>query len=260
MVPLGSIARKLEKLVVDNSPVILTAVGVTGTVMTAYLTGRASVKAVEVIRTQQEFLDEVGGITTPMMEPKEKVRLVWKLYLPAASTMAVTIAAIVCANRVGTRRAAALAAAYTVTERAFEEYKTKVVERLGDKKEQGIRDEIAQDRVNKNPSNDKTVIVTGNGSVLCYEAFTGRYFLCDMETLRKAVNDINHQVIHDSFASLSDFYDLIGLEATSQSDELGWNMDHLLEIHYSTTLSDSSTPCISIDYALTPIRRFTHFK
>ena len=251
---LTALMKQAGKLVGDNSPLILTALGVTGALTTAYLTGAASFRAARYIRYEEssrgyEFDEEE-------LELKEKVNLVWKLYIPAAASAGLTITAIFYANRIGTRRAAAVATLYSVSERAFDEYKKKVVEKVGAKKEQSYRDEVAQDRVTRDPVSSREVIITGNGDILCYESFTGRYFHSDMETLRKAQNDINYEVMNDSYASLSDFYNLIGLPQTSYSDEVGWNADKLLELQFSATLSEDGRPCISIEFVVAPVRHY----
>lgn len=240
------IAKRFGKIVADNSPAILTAVGVTGAVATAVLTGRASFKAAEVLAEQETGL-----------EPKERVKLCWKLYIPAVSVGVLTVTAIVVSNRIGTRRAAALAAAYALVEKGFDEYKEKVIEKLGDKKEQALRDELAQDRVNRYPPDESQIIFTNpDASVLCYEAYTGRYFVSDMETLRKAMNDINHQINADYYASLSDLYDRIGLEHTQVSYEMGWNCDKLLEFEFSSTLTATGRPVLVLNYRVQPIRNY----
>ena len=256
MAPLGDIVKRAGKLITDNSPVILTAIGVAGTLTTAYLTCTATVKAVRLIDEAEFVPTPIGRYKPDPLDSRAKVQMVWQLYIPAAATAALTVAAIISANRVGSRRAAALAAAYSLTERAFEEYKSKIIEKLGEKKEQSYRDEIAQERVDRDPVDNKQVIVTGEGSVLCYESFTGRYFLCDMETLRKAQNDINAQVLHDSYASLSDLYDLIGLPSTSNSDDVGWNSDKLLDLQFSAVISEGGRPCISVGFAVAPVRHY----
>jgi hypothetical protein len=254
MLNVHAVVRKAGRLITDNSPVVLTVIAVTGTVTTAYLVGKATFKAAEIIQERNEKLD----VHDLWMPTKEKVELVWKLYVPAAVSGLLTISAIVGSNRIGARRAAAVATAFVLSERAFEEYKEKVVEKLGERKEQSVRDELAQDRVNRNPLGTTELAMLGAGSVICYEAFTGRYFLSDMETLRKAENDINALVIADNFACLSDLYQLIGLEPTSQSDDIGWNTDKLLKLEYSTVLTDSGKPCLSVNYRVVPIRNFTH--
>ena len=251
---LSNFGKRIPKIVADNSPVILTAIGVTGALTTAYLTGKASIKATQLIH-------EIESYELRVVDNREKIKLCWKFYIPAISSAVVTVAAIIGANRIGTRRAAALAAAFSLSERAFEEYKAKVIERVGAKKEEGFRDEIAQERVNKTYDENREVIVTGNGSVLCMDAYSGRYFLSDMETIRTAENDINHRVIHDSYASLSDFYELVGLAGTSMSDEVGWNLDKLLTIKFSATITEGAKkPCIVIDYTTAPVRHFNRLQ
>jgi hypothetical protein len=240
----NEILKRAGKFTTDHSPAILTAIAVTGTLTTAVLVGKASIKAADILRDESQAL-----------EPKDKVALVWKFYVPAAGVACATIACIILSNRIGTRRAAGLAAVYAISEKAFDEYKSKVVERLGEKEEQSIRDEIAQDRVTRT-SNLSEMVVIGSGSVLCYDAFTGRYFLNDMESIRKAQNDLNGKVLNDYYASLTDFYNLIGLPPTSYSDEVGWNSDSQLELQFSTTLSEDGRPCLSVDFKVTPIREY----
>lgn len=242
MLNLGQLAKRAEKLITHNSPVILTAIGVTGAVATAYLTGRASFKAAQILSEE-----------SPHLDTKEKVELVWRLYIPAVTTGLMTITCIILANRIEHRRAAALTAAFALSEKAFEEYKAKIVEKIGPKKEQNYRDEIAQDQVNQNPPPNNLVILSP-GKILCYDAFAGRYFESDMESLKKAQNDINRQIMHDGFASLSDFYDLLGLRHTDLSNDVGWNSEQEVELRFSSVLSEDSRPCLSFTFSVHPFR------
>jgi hypothetical protein len=249
----GDIFKRLGKFTTDNSPSILTAIAVAGVASTAYLTAKGTIKAVVLIeRERQKRNDPVFTKTTKA----DAFKWAWKAYIPAAGSATATVICINMANRSGNRRAAALAAAYALSERAWTEYKDKVVEKLGEKKEQEVRDEVAQDRITKS-SNLGDVIVVGEGSVLCHEAFTGRYFLSDMEELKRAQNNVNYKINNDYYASLTDFYNEIdGLERTSFSDEVGWNSDELLEIIFSTVLTKSGKPCLSMDFRVKPIRDF----
>jgi hypothetical protein len=242
--------KTLEKLIIDNSPAILTAMGVTGTITTAYLTAKASFKAA----ANEEARG--GSFGKPVEVFKDRARNYWKLYIPAATMGALTIVCIVGANRIGNRRAAAIATAYSLSEKVFSEYREQVVEKLGSSKERVIRDEVAQKQIIKNPLADREVIITGDGDVLCYEAYTGRYFNSSMEALRKAQNNINFNLLNDGYVSLTDFYNEIGIPRTSASDEVGWKNDSMLDLQFSTTLSDDGRPCISIDYRVEPIRNY----
>lgn len=252
---LASIAKQAERIIADNSPVILTAIAVTGTITTAVLSGRASFKA-GMILDNEEYLREMKTPELPPLDIREKVNLVWKLYIPAIGTGVFTVACIVGANRIGTRRAAALAAAYSLSEKAFVEYKDKVVEKIGHQKEQKVRDEVAQDRINANPVSTREVLITGNGDVLCYDTITGRYFNSNMEALRKAENDIDRTIMHDDYVTLHEFYTLIGIPSTLYSSEVGWNTDTPFELQFSTTMSDDNRPCIAIEYVAYPIRNY----
>jgi hypothetical protein len=251
MMSFSDLATRIGKLVADNSPAILTGIGAVGALTTAYLTGRATFKYMYNL-AEEGYYDRNYAFER---SPKEHVEKAWKLYIPAAASATVTVSSIILANRIGHHRTAALAAAYAISEKAFGEYRDKVVEKLGEKKEQAVRDELAQDRVKRQPFND--IFVVGEGtSVLCFDSFTGRYFLSDVETLRKAQNDINYEVNNNYYASLSDFYEKIGLPATKMSDEFGWNADTLLDLSFSTTLTEKNVPCLVIDFRVDPIRGF----
>ena len=245
----AKLVAKTSKIVTDNSPLILTGVGVAGTITTAVLAGRASYKAAYIIADSGEVEQ------TTQEQLKENVRLVWKLYIPAVSVGVLTITSIVFANQIGTRRAMAVATAYSLSERAFEDYRKKVVEVMGENKERSVRDQVAQDQVNENP-NRGMVVVADDTNVLCYEQYTGRYFSSSMEKLRKAENDLNHKILHEDSASLSDFYCLVGLPRTEISDDLGWNANKLLELQFSAVLSEDQAPCLSIYFDVAPGRNY----
>lgn len=253
MTLMGILART-EKVVADHSPQILTALGVAGTVTTAILTGKASVAAHHRIKyeTMKRDTDEPYEPTN-----QDKVVWTWKLYVPAIGAGALTVTSIILANQIGTRRAAAMAAAYAVSERAFSEYKEQVVKKFGETKEQMVRDGLAQEQVSNHPVGDRQVIIAGGGNVLCYEPFTDRYFDSDMESMKKAMNDLNYRINNNWYASLSEFYDLLGLPRTSYSDEVGWNADKLLELEFTTTLASDGRPAIVINYQVQPIRGYS---
>lgn len=250
---LKDIFGRTSKLISDNSPAILTALGVVGTLTTAYLTGKATFKAAELLRNEEKFRNEP-------LPPRDQIENVWRLYIPAAGSAIATISFIISANRVGTRRAAAMAAAFAISERAFDEYREKIVQKIGDRREQGFRDQIAQDRVNRNPPPEDLILLEDGLSVLCCDMFTGRYFLSDMETLRKAENDINFEVNNNYYASLTDFYEAIGIPKTSMSDDFGWNSDKLLELSFSTALTPSGKPCLTFDFKVMPIRGYSRLQ
>lgn len=252
----GILAKRAGKVAADNSPTILTAVGVTGMLATAYLTGKATLKAAEILQEHEAVLDD-GKIRT--LEFKEKVELVWKEYLPAAGTAVVTIACIVAANRIGARRVAALATAYTIAEKAALQYKDKVVETLGKKKEENIRAAMAQDEINAHPIERSTVYIEGGGGDLFRDSWSGRYFNSTRMALEKAAVSINQQLNNEYAATLSDFYDLVGLDRTDESDMIGWNSDCHLELEFSYAGTSDDRPCGVIRFRTVPYRGHSSF-
>lgn len=253
---LSTILKQAEKFTTDHSPQILTGIAVAGTISTAYLTGKAAIKAVRMIDVKNVEIYK-DNRDLPALDNMGKVKLTWKLFIPSVGVGALTVTSCILANQIGTRRAAAMAAAYTISQEAFGEYKEKVLEKLGENKERAVRDDIAQDRVKNNPVTEEKIIIAGGGKVLCYEPYTGRYFMSDMESLKKAQNDLNYMVLNNYYASLSDFYDLIGLDRTKISDDMGWNSDKMLELTFSTVLSDDDRPCMVMDYQVVPIRGYS---
>lgn len=222
----------------------MTALGVSGVLSTSYLVGKASFEAAGKLSSADGYLSN-----------KEKAMLVWKFYIPAGVSGAVTIGCVFGSSKISGSRTAAAVTAYSITERAFSEYKEKVVEEIGKGKEKKIRDDLAQDKVNHLPPGSREVVVFGSGHVLCCELFTHRYFRSDMETLRKAQNDINARVVNDRYVTLDEFYDFIGLAYTSNSSSLGWDSDKLMELEFSTVMSDGGEPCLAFDYNYTkPIK------
>lgn len=248
------LAKQAKKLVANNAPAILTSVGVAGALTTAYLVGKASFKAAEIIDNENKRRDE--SIDEYPMELSDKFEMVWREYVPAAAVAALTVAAIIGSNHISTRRAAAMASALTVSDKIFTEYKKAVVDKIGEKKEQEVHDKVVTDQVENLPKRDTEVVII-NGDVLCMDARSGRTFTSNMEDLRRAVNDVNQRMLCDSYVSLSEFYDLIGLDATDESSEVGWRADDgLLEPRYTSALTKDSKPCLVISFDVKPHYRY----
>lgn len=242
---LNSLINATRRAVHDHSPSILTAMGVSGVVTTAYLTHQATWSAYEIIAHDESI---TGAEEDPKTRLKNRARLVWRMYIPPVISGTATIVCIVTASRIEHRRVAAATAAYSLTERAFSEYKDKVVDKFGATKEQQVRDEVAADRMNANPPANTGVIVTGQGNVLCCELYTGRYFESDMEKLRRAQNDINAKLLKHDYCHLADFYYILGIPYTSNSHEVGWESSRQMELEFTTAMSDDGRPCIAFEY------------
>lgn len=264
---------KLKFLLNENSSTILSAAGVAGTVSTAVLTGKASFKAAGIINQKKHDLaKQYEETTTEPLDPEvqkyfyqgltrtEQVKLVWALYIPPVASGAITITSIILAHKIDAKRVAALTAALGVTERSYQEYKDKIHEKLGDRETGKIRDELNQDRVKRNPAPGNEVILLNDGDQLCLDAYSGRYFKSNMETIKRAENSLNHQIVHHEDCSLSELWDDLGLTPTTMSDEVGWNAGHsMVEINVTSALTEDGRPCLVLEYEPSPFQRYSKF-
>lgn len=229
-----------------HSPEILTGIGVTGMITSTVLAVKVTPKALTLL---EEAAQEKGCELTNI----EIVKTAWKPYIPAVVTGVVSVSCIIGASAVNSKRNAALATAYTISERALLTYRDKVVETIGEKKEKEIREKIAQDEITRNPVSSSQIIVTSKGNTLCRESISGRYFKSDIDTIKKIINELNRKMTYNNYISLDEFYYELGLDSTKNSSRLGWNLDNgLIELDFSTCLADNDEPCIVIDYTTSP--------
>jgi len=234
-----------------NSPTILTGLSVAGLITTAVLAVKATPKALELIQAAEDA--ELRELTK-----LETIKVTWKCYIPAAIMGSVTVGCMIGAHSISARRNAALASAYSIADTALKEYHNKVVETLGENKARKIKDELAQDKLKKDPVANKEIIVTGKGDMLCYDALSGRYFKNNIENLRRIQNDFNRNLINEMYVSLNEIYYAMGLPGIKVGDELGWNVDTMIEFHFSAQLTEEGEPCIVVDYLVGPKEEFRH--
>ena len=256
---LSQIAKSVRATLTQHSPEILTGIGIASMVTTTILAVRATPTALLILEDaaseKEEWADTKPAITDlPKIFPvKEVFLLTWKCYIPAAASFVTGVSCLIGASSVNVRRNAALATAYTLSETALKEYREKVIETIGEKKEQVVRDAIAKDHIEKNPVSKNNVIVTGKGKTRCYDHLSGRYFESDADRIKKAEIELNRQILSDMYVSLNEFYDILGLDPVGLGEDLGWNIDSGdIEIYFSAQLDDEENPCLVLNYTVAP--------
>lgn len=252
MTALTTVAKNAVRGIQAKSPVILTGLAVAGVASTVILAVRATTIAVPRLA---EAEDAEGRKATT----KEKIQLLWPLYLPPVVTGISTVACIIGAQSINSRRQAALIGAVTITESAFSEYREQVVEALGKGKEEKVRDAVVQQRINDNPPDG--IVVIGEGNVLCFDTYTGRYFESTMEKIRGAVNDFNEGLLNgEMYMSVNEFYHMIGLQDVVVGEQVGFSPENLLKMDYSTALSPDGRPCLAITFHALPRQDYFKFQ
>ena len=247
--------KSIPAKAVEHGPEILAGLGVGLGITSTVLAVKATPKAIRLIE-QAKDKKKINEGNDATLTAGETVKAAWKPYIPAAITGVMSAACVIGGQSVSGRRNAALATAYQLSTTALTEYKEKVVETIGEKKERAIHDELAKDKVEKNPVNKSEVIFTGSGKTLCHDAITGRYFHSDKNAIERSVNELNRRMTSgmEMYISLNEFYDYIGVpRVTPMGDELGWRVDNgLIQIHYGAVLTGDDEPCMVIEHLIPP--------
>ena len=249
-----NIIKGIKASISRHSPEILTGIGIAGMVTTTILAVKATPKAIKLIEAEKQTKH------VDALSPVDTVKTVWKCYIPAAMTGMSSIACLIGSNAINAKRNAALTTVYTLSEMARNEYKEKVIETIGEKKERTIKEKVDAERIKKDPVSKKEVIITEKGTTLCYDHVFGRYFKSDIDIINRAMNKINREIVINMYASLNDFYAELGLSPVEMGYDLGWNIDDgTIEIEPSSQLADDGTPCLVIDYSVSPKYNYSRF-
>lgn len=232
-----------------HSPEILTGMGVTGMLAAVIFSIRATPKAEKAIEEKKKELDK------EKLTVGETIKATWKYYVPTAITLAGSTACIIGANSVNTRRNAALAAAYTISETALQEYQDKVKEVVGERKENDIRTDIERDKLNANPPKVTQVEFVGQGDQLFKDGISQRYFKSTYERVMQAERELQRQMlpgrdpfdIDDGYITMDDVYIALGLE-TAGDDRRWYLKDGYIEFKPMAILLDNGTTCTVLTY------------
>ena len=85
--------------------------------------------------------------------------------------------------------------------------------------------------------------------------------MSDMETLKKAENELNRRMRYVDYISLNDFYSEIGLPPVHPlGEDLGWNIDKgYIDIHFDSALTKSGQPALTIEFVVAPKYGYSTF-
>lgn len=254
-----------------NAPTILTITGITAMTSSTYWAVKATPKALALKEKAEVEKNKKAGTFKGdkvndwiALTKVEIVQTCWRCYAPAFITGVLGAACLIGANSMNLRKNAALAAAYALSETNFKEYREKTLEEVGEKKEEKIRNAVAEEKITKNPVNTSTVLETGNGDTLCYDAICGRYFKSSIEKLKSALNELNMELVQDGYVSLNQYYNLIGLPDGMLGDDLGWSINDnhstvQLDLSAQLTKDEAQTPCMVVAFKYGPIYNYDAF-
>ena len=258
---LSGIANSIQKLAVKNSPAILIGLGIASMATCVYLSVKATPKSTEVWVAKEYEVDEAvyyhadteGYRLKDQVSTAEYAKILFKdfapIWGPAALAAVVSIGLFVGANRIQTKRQEMLVVAYTLGEKALTTYQRKVIDTVGNKKHLEVVDKIAEDEMNANPYTSADVINTTYGDHRFYDEWSGRYFLSDINKVRKAENEIIKRLSTEMCLTVNDYYYELGLPPTKSGSIVGWDVnDIMLDVQYSPIFDSEEHPCTAISY------------
>lgn len=239
-----------------NSPSILVGIGVVG----FWTMGALIFKHSSVIKEklEEKRADKSVENDIPYEETKlsvvDTVKTVLPIMWPTLLIGGVSTYCIITANKVNIKRNAAMASAYYISQNALHEYQEKVIEHLGERKNQKIKDEIAQHRLETDSINNKQAIVTGNGDHLCYDMVFGNYFYSNIEKVKQAVLNIDEKLLNEMYMTVNDFRYELGLPPVDVGNDLGWKIENgQMSVEFSSQLAANGQPCLVIRYEVCPV-------
>ena len=243
----GEISKAFTRNLGQNSPAILMGLGIAGMFSSVFLAVKATPKAL------QDLDQKKKAVRDEKLKAKEVLGATWKNYIPTAIMLGVSAGCFMGSAHISNKRNVAMATAYGLSETAFRTYREKVIESIGEKKEQSVRDAVARETLLANPQTSGNVIVASSGDMTCFDGTSGRYFKCTVDKLRRAENEINRRMLDEMYISLNEFYYEIGLPPIKAGDDLGWNYSKgFLEIRLSSHLNEKEEPCLVLDYVVYP--------
>lgn len=210
-----------------SSPTILTVLSSLGVITTAVLTATATPAAVDNIKadSRRNHDGDPYGYST-----MEAVQSGWKYYIPATLVGLSTIACIFGANALNKKSQASITSAYAMLNESYRRYRKATNDIYGEDADSKIFAEasekvyVSSDGFSLyDPDTDDSDIL------LFYEPHSKRYFNATMASVINAQYHINRNLMLRGYCEINEFYTFLGLDKVENGDDVGWEMDELIE-------------------------------
>lgn len=225
------------------APEILTGVGLVGVVAAGVIASRATLKLEPILENARDGIETVEGLTEAgkyetKQDRAKELAVVYtnagidliKLYGPAVTLAAGSIACILGAHGIMKQRNATLLVAYKALESTYSKYRERVIEELGVDQERDIFANIREDEFEDEKGKKKVVaridgeplgvyakiFEKGSNANWTPDAHQNRMFL---EAVQQGVNDLLHSRGH---VFLNEVYTELGYDHTQPGQLVGW--------------------------------------
>ena len=236
-----------------HSPEILAGVGVVGTVASAVIACKATLKLDDILAESKETRDKIKEVAANPRYEKEyspddakkdltinyvqTAMKIAKLYAPAVVLGSASLGCLLASNDILKKRNAALSAAYMTVDKSFKEYRSRVAERFGEEVEKEIRYNIKAMEVETTVVNEDGSETTVTEQVKTmdsnlysdyarfFDEFSPNwqndpeYNLMFLKAQQQYANDLLRA---KGRLFLNEVYDLLGLERSKAGQVVGW--------------------------------------
>ena len=236
------------------SPEILTAAGVIGTVGSTVLACKATLKVEDIldeakkksnlinavhdgeIEVDAEYTDKDYSKDLLVNRTQTAVKLI-KLYGPAISLGALSIAAILGGQHILRKRNVAVMAAYKLCEESFNNYRSRVKDELGEEKDRqfyyGMTEETVKDKAKSKDGKTKTITKKVEKAPDHLYSQYARFFdeaninwdkspEQNMYFLKMVQNQMNDKLKARGHVFLNEVYDALGFDRSEAGQLVGW--------------------------------------
>lgn len=245
------------KFVLKHSTTILTCTALVGVGATAYTSGKAAIQA-------SRKLEELEYTSKQKPTTMQKIKTVAPDVVPAIVMGATTAACIIGAHKLHLRNQAALAVAATAWNAKYNDLSETMVENLGKRKTENLKDKAAQKRVEREFAEhhgEFPAIRTRFGNILFQDWFSGQYFYSSYEAVDDAIIKLTRELQDECiYVNVNRFYELLEIQTIGAGELNGWSLADIADrfdgktsidiVHNRTTQAPEPwcTPCTIIDY------------
>lgn len=241
---LGNLVSMGKALVMANRPELLFGASITATIASTLLAAKGGYDA-------GRKVEQVENKEARVLDVKEKAKLTWLCYMPAAVSTIGALGSTTGLHIVHIQEKKALAQAALVaidevkqTAKEFEKENIGVVS-------QEEKSKILEERADKTPIGDDAAHQEYSDGVLeemylVRDAKTGRDIWSNVNRIEEALIHVNNRIAKDGDCELNEFYSRAGFGLTEDGDDWGWSGE-FVEITWDNTVRDDGRP----------VRRFT---
>ena len=224
---MNNLLSKSKLFLSRNASTILTVAGGVGVAATSVMAVKATPKAMQLLKEAEE---QKGEKLTKI----ETVKVAAPVYIPSVAVGVGTIICIFGANALSKRQQATLMSAYALLDQSYKDYKNKVEDIYGEDADAKIKTEIAKDKYE-----ESNIPPVEEGNKLFYDFFSNRYFESTNFKVQQAEYNLNRHLAMKDYATLNEFYELLGLPPIDVGEEYGWTPGACLDMYWQSWIDFS---------------------